>query len=71
MPVFRGGETGKSVRVALSTGQEQALGLQSYQEVLAQSEIITCYNSARLSARSCPRGGGKGCRLLTLLPSFG
>src|SRR3954468_21676810 len=33
-------ETGKSVRVALSTGQEQALGLQGYHEVLAQSEVI-------------------------------
>ncbi len=33
-------ETGRSARVALSTGQEQALGLQSYQEVLAQSDVI-------------------------------
>lgn len=33
-------ETGKSVRVALSSQQEEALGLQSYREVLAQSEVI-------------------------------
>jgi predicted Zn-dependent protease len=34
-------ETGESVRVAMSTEQEQALGLQSYQEVLAQSDVVT------------------------------
>jgi predicted Zn-dependent protease len=34
-------ETGKSVRVAMSTEQEKALGLQSYREVLAQSDLIT------------------------------
>jgi predicted Zn-dependent protease len=34
-------ETGRTVRVAMSTEQEQALGLQSYQEVLAQSEVVT------------------------------
>lgn len=33
-------ETGKSVRVALSSQQEETLGLQSYREVLAQSEVI-------------------------------
>src|SRR6185436_14535159 len=33
-------ETGKRVRVALSSQQEEALGLQSYREVLAQSEVI-------------------------------
>lgn len=33
-------ETGKSARVALSPQQEETLGLQSYREVLSQSEII-------------------------------
>ncbi len=34
-------DTGKKVRVALSSDQEEALGLQSYREVLAQSSVIT------------------------------
>jgi len=34
-------ETGRSVRVAMSAEQEQALGLQSYREVLSESEIVT------------------------------
>ena len=34
-------ETGRSVRVAMSSEQEKALGLQSYQEVLAQSNVVT------------------------------
>jgi predicted Zn-dependent protease len=34
-------ETGRIARVALSEGQEAALGLQSYQDVLSQSEVIT------------------------------
>ena len=33
-------ETGKAVRVAMSTDQEAALGFQSYQEILSQSETI-------------------------------
>ena len=33
-------ETGKTVRVALSSQQEEALGLQSYREILSQSETI-------------------------------
>ncbi len=33
-------ETGKAVRVGLSTQQESALGLQSYQEILSQSETV-------------------------------
>lgn len=33
-------ETGKKVRVALSTEQESALGLQSFKEVLSQSDTI-------------------------------
>jgi len=34
-------ETGRAARVALSEGQEAALGLQSYQDVLSQSDVIT------------------------------
>src|SRR5688572_28101350 len=34
-------DTGRSVRVAMSTEQEQALGLQSYREVMAQSDVVT------------------------------
>jgi predicted Zn-dependent protease len=34
-------ETGRSMRVAMSTQQEQALGLQSYREVLAQSDVVS------------------------------
>jgi predicted Zn-dependent protease len=34
-------ETGRAARVALSEGQELALGLESYREVLSQSEVVT------------------------------
>jgi predicted Zn-dependent protease len=34
-------DTGRTVRVGMSSEQEQALGLQSYREVLAQSEVVT------------------------------
>lgn len=33
-------ETGRTARVGMSTQQEQALGLQSYQQVLSQSEVV-------------------------------
>src|SRR5258705_13581014 len=33
-------ETGRSTRVALSSAQEDQLGLQSYREVLSESEVI-------------------------------
>lgn len=33
-------ETGKSARVALSSEQEETLGLQSYKEVLSQSRVV-------------------------------
>src|SRR5262249_18732572 len=33
-------ETGRAARVALSEGQEAALGLESYQEVLSQSDVV-------------------------------
>jgi predicted Zn-dependent protease len=34
-------ETGRAARVALSPEQEESLGLQSYREVLSQSDVIT------------------------------
>jgi predicted Zn-dependent protease len=34
-------ETGRAARVALSEGQEAALGLQSYEDVLSQSQVVT------------------------------
>ena len=37
---FKNPETGRSARVALSSDQEERLGLQSYREVLSQSEVI-------------------------------
>src|SRR6185436_9495932 len=33
-------ETGRAARVALSEGQESALGLESYREVLSQSQVV-------------------------------
>jgi predicted Zn-dependent protease len=36
---FTNPETGKTARVALSEGQEAALGLQSYQQVLSESQV--------------------------------
>ncbi len=33
--------TGKTARVALSTQQEESLGVQSYQEVLSHSEVVS------------------------------
>src|SRR5678816_2890849 len=37
---FKNPETGRSARVALSLQQEETLGLQSYREVLSESELI-------------------------------
>jgi len=34
-------ETGRAARVAMSVEQEQALGFQSYREVLSQSQVVT------------------------------
>jgi hypothetical protein len=34
-------ETGREARVALSSEQEEALGLQSYREVIAQSDVVS------------------------------
>src|SRR5687767_11426970 len=33
--------TGRAARVALSSQQEEALGLQSYREVLSQAEVVS------------------------------
>jgi metalloendopeptidase OMA1, mitochondrial len=38
---FTNPETGRAARVALSSGQEQALGLQGYREVISQSDVVT------------------------------
>jgi metalloendopeptidase OMA1, mitochondrial len=37
---FKNPETGRVTRVGLSSSQEETLGLQSYREVLSQSEVI-------------------------------
>jgi metalloendopeptidase OMA1, mitochondrial len=37
---FKNPETGRTTRVALSSDQEEQLGLQSYREVLSQSEVV-------------------------------
>jgi predicted Zn-dependent protease len=34
-------ETGRSARVALSEGQEAALGIQSYRDILSQSQVVS------------------------------
>lgn len=40
LPTFINPETGRKSKVGLSESQEQTLGLQSFQEVLSQSQII-------------------------------
>lgn len=39
-PKFTNPETGRKTHVGMSQGQEQALGLQAYQQVLSQSEVV-------------------------------
>ncbi|MES2696247.1 MAG: M48 family metallopeptidase [Verrucomicrobiota bacterium] len=48
-------ETGKSVRVAMSADQEEALGLASYREVLSQSEVVTSGRELELVQRVATR----------------
>lgn len=48
-------ETGRAVRVAMSSEQEQALGLQSYREVLSQSEVVTSGPELELVQRVATR----------------
>lgn len=48
-------ETGRAARVALSSEQEQALGLQSYREVLAQSEVVESGPEKEMVARVASR----------------
>src|SRR5687768_6551291 len=54
-------ETGRSVRVALSPEQEEALGLQSYREVLSQSQTIESGREydmvVRVASRLAPATG--------------
>lgn len=57
-------ETGKAVRVGMSEAQEQALGLQSYQQVLAQSDVVNSgpeYEQVvRVAKRLVPAAGEAG-----------
>jgi metalloendopeptidase OMA1, mitochondrial len=48
-------ETGRTVRVGMSTEQEQALGLQSYREVLSQSDLVTSGREYELVRRTAQR----------------
>lgn len=48
-------ETGRAMRVAMSPEQEQALGLQSYQQVLAQSEVVTSGRELEIVQRVASR----------------
>lgn len=55
-------ETGRTGRVALSPGQEEALGLQSYQQVLSESQTINSgpeYETVRRTAERLARGTGE------------
>lgn len=57
----RNPETGKSARVALSSEQEETLGLQSYREVLQQSQVISSgpeYEMVRRVAERLARATG-------------
>jgi predicted Zn-dependent protease len=51
-------DTGRTVRVGMSSEQEQALGLQSYREVLAQSELVTSGPEHELVAEVARRLAG-------------
>ena len=58
-------ETGRTTRVALSSQQEETLGLQSYQEVLSQSEVITSgreYDMVVRVAERLARATGEAAR---------
>jgi metalloendopeptidase OMA1, mitochondrial len=48
-------ETGRVARVALSSDQEEALGLQSYREVIAQSDVLTSGPEYELVLRTAKR----------------
>lgn len=50
-------ETGRSARVALSSDQEKALGVQAYREVLAQADTITSGAEYELGCRVAERLG--------------
>lgn len=51
-------ETGRVARVALSTEQEEALGLQGYQEVVSQSDVVSSGPEYDLVVRVAKRLAG-------------
>ena len=55
---FTNPETGKTQRVALSTQQEEALGLQAYQEVLSTSSVVQNGREAEMVHRVAQRIAG-------------
>src|SRR3954464_4491696 len=48
-------ETGRTARVALSSEQEDQLGLQSYREVLSQAEVVPAGPEHEMVARVAER----------------
>jgi metalloendopeptidase OMA1, mitochondrial len=52
---FTNPETGRTQRVAMSTQQEEALGLQAYQEVLSSSQVIESGREAEVVRRVAER----------------
>jgi predicted Zn-dependent protease len=52
---FTNPETGKTERVALSTDQEEALGLQAYREVLSTADVIESGSQAETVRRVAQR----------------
>src|SRR3954467_13157871 len=48
-------ETGRTTRVALSSQQEEQLGLQSYREVLSQSDVVQSGPERELVVRVAER----------------
>jgi metalloendopeptidase OMA1, mitochondrial len=55
---FTNPETGRTERVALSPQQEEALGLQAYQEVLSSSDVIQTGREAEVVRRVAERIAG-------------
>ena len=61
----RNPETGRTARVALSSEQEESLGLQSYREVLQQSQVISSgpdYEMVRRVAERLARTTGEAAQ---------
>ena len=61
---FTNPETGKSQRVALSTDQEEALGMQAFQEVLSTADVVASGPAAdtvkRVSSKIAAQTGKGG-----------